>query len=232
MNDADELRAHLSVPEDARSAKWRHHFYDLIERVPLRERDPRIFIGPDGFPYYALDLPAQGEHGNITVADLIELATDRGFGIAIEADDEAAAWVFTCGDLVTRRAFGGYEFPRIGIVPSEEPTFRAVLRETERMEVSAPSDAMLPGYVRPLLHQYFTLTLGISHPGVLALVSPDQEPREQLVFRIVRDDFADEEEFEDAISGLTWFLPRHMVVSILPTDVIDALDSAFVPLAA
>lgn len=232
MNDADQLRAHLSVQEDARGAKWRHQFYDLIEHVPLCERDPKIFIGPDGFPYYALDLPAPGEEGNIAVGDLIELATDRGFGIAIEADVEAAAWVFTCGDLVTRRAFGGYEFPRIGIVPSEAPTFRAVLKETERMEVSAPSDALLPVYVRPLLHQYFTLTLGISHPGVLALVSPDQEPPEQLVFRIVRDDFEDEEEFENAIAGLTWFLPRHMVVSILPTDIVDALDSAFVPLAA
>lgn len=232
MNDAEELRAHLSIPEDARGAKWRHRFYDLIERVRLRERDPKIFIGPDGFPYYALDLPDDGEEGEITVGDLIELATDRGFGIAIEPDDEAAAWVFTCGDLVTRRAFGGYEVPRIGIVPAETPMFRAVLKETERMEVAAPTDAMLPGYVRPLLHRYFTHTLGIAQPGVLAIVSPDQEPQEQLVFRVVRDDFEDEEEFENGIAGLTWFLPRHMVVSILPTDVVDALDSAFVPLAA
>lgn len=100
------------------------------------------------------------------------------------------------------------------------------------MEVAAPTDAMLPGYVRPLLHRYFTHTLGIAQPGVLAIVSPDQEPQEQLVFRVVRDDFEDEEEFENGIAGLTWFLPRHMVVSILPTDVVDALDSAFVPLAA
>lgn len=232
MNAAEELRAHLSVPEEARAAKWRHRFYDLVETTRLCERDPKIFIGPDGFPYYALDLPADGEEGKISVGDLIELATDRGFGIAIEPDEDAAAWVFTCGDLVTRRTFGGYEFPRIGIVASETPTFRAVLKETQRMEVLAPSDAMLPGYVRPLLYQYFTHSLGIADPGVLALVSPDQEPKEQLVFRIVRDDFEDEEEFENAVAGLTWFLPRHLVVSILPSDVVDALDSAFVPLAA
>ena len=91
---------------------------------------------------------------------------------------------------------------------------------------------MLPGYLRPLLHAYFTRRLGIAHPGVLALVSPDQEPKEQLVFRIGHADFADEEAFENAIAGLTWFLPRHLVVSVLPTDVIDALDEAFVPLAA
>ena len=42
-------------------------------------------LGPDGFPYYALDLPDEGEDGDIAVADLVDLATDRGFGIAIEA---------------------------------------------------------------------------------------------------------------------------------------------------
>ena len=232
MSDAEELRRHLAVPEDERGAKWRHRFYDLLETVRLCERDPKIFLGPDDFPYYALDVPGAGEEGTVTVPDLLELATDRGFGIAIEPLDDAAAWVFTCGDLVTRRAFGGYEFPRIGIVPAEAPTFRAVMKETQRMEVVAPDEIMLPAYVRPLLHRYFTRNLGIAEPGVLTLVSPDQEPREQLVFRIARADFDDDDAFERAIAGLTWFLPRHLVVSILPVHVIAALDEVFVPLAA
>jgi hypothetical protein len=232
MTDADAMRRHLSAPEDERGAKWRHRFYDLLETTRLCEREPKIFVGPDGFPYYALDVPGDGESGTVAVPDLLDLATDRGFGIAIEPLDDAAAWVFSCGDLVTRRAYGGYEFPRIGTVPGDSPTFRAVMKETVRMEVLAPDDVMLPPYVRPLLHAYFTRTLGIAHPGVLTLVSPDQEPREQLVFRIARDDFGDEESFESAIAGLTWFLPRHLVLSILPPDVLDALDEAFVPLAA
>jgi hypothetical protein len=232
MSDSDALREHLAVAECERGAKWRHRFYDLVDTVRLRQRDPRIFLGPDGFPYYALDIPDEYEDGDIAVGDLVELATNSGFGIAIEPFDDVAAWVFTCGDLVTRRAFGGYEFPRIGVLSAQTPTFRAVLKKTEQMEILAPDDALLPPYVRPLLHEYFTRTLGIDHPGVLAIASPDQEPREQLVFRIARDDFDDEEQFEAAIAGLTWFLPRHLVVSILPTDVVDALDSAFVPLAA
>jgi hypothetical protein len=232
MDDVDALRDHFGVAENERGAKWRHRFYDLIETARLKQRDQRIALGPDGFPYYALDLPAQGEDGDITVADLVDLATDRGFGIAIEPLGEAAAWVFTCGDLVTRRAFGGYEFPRVGVVPGEKPTFRAVLKQTQRMQAQAPDETMLPSYLRPLLHHYFTHTLGIDDPGVLALVSPDQDPREQLVFRVARDDFDDEETFESAIAGLTWFLPRHLVVSVLPHDVIDALDDAFVSLAA
>ena len=232
MSDGDALREHLGVPELGRGAKWRHRFYDLIERTPLVTRDPRMFVGPDGFPYHALDLPPDGETGDMTVGALVEPATERGFGVAIEPEGEAAAWVFTCGDLVTRRAYGGWEIPRIGIVPAEHATFRAVLKETQHMEILPPDDDMLPPYVRPLLGEYFRRTLGIAQPGVLALVSPDQEPREQLVFRIARNHFTGDDDFESAIAGLTWFLPRHLVVSILPPDVISALDAAFVPLAA
>ncbi|BDE05889.1 hypothetical protein WPS_11650 [Vulcanimicrobium alpinum] len=232
MSGEGAIRAHLATPEEERGAKWRHRFYDLIDITPLRERDPRIFTGPDGFPYYALDVPGAGEPGTILVTDLLELATERGFGIAIAPEGESAAWVFTYGDLVTRRALGSYEFPRVGVVATESPTFRAVLKQTQRMEILAPDDALLPSYVRPLLHQYFTRNLGIAHPGVLTLASPDQEPREQLVFRIARDDFADDDAFQRAIAGVTWFLPRHLVVSILPSEVLDALNAAFVPLAA
>ncbi len=232
MNDADALRVHLAVPEAERGAKWRHRFYDLVETARLRRCDPQIFLGPDGFPYFALELPGEGDEGDIAVGDLVDLATDRGFGIAIEPVGELAAWVFTCGDLVTRRAFGGWEFPRIGVAPGESATFREVLKATERMQVEAPDESMLPRYVRPLLYLYFTRTLGIEEPAVLTLVSPDQEPREQLVFRIARDDFDDQDEFETAIAGVTWFLPRHLVVSVLPTSVLAALDDAFIPLAA
>jgi hypothetical protein len=232
MTVTEELAAHLRVPDDARGAKWRHRFYDLLEVVRFHPRDKRVFLGPDGFPYYALDVPEGGEEGEVAVPDLLELATDRGFGIAIAPEGESAAWVFTCGDLATRRAFGGYEFPRLGFVPGAHPMLREVVKETQRMEVLAPSEGMLPLYVRRLLDQYFRHTLGIEHPGVLAIVSPDQEPPEQLVFRIAREDFDDEDGFEAAIAGMTWFLPRHLVVSVLPTDIVDALDAAFVPLAA
>jgi hypothetical protein len=226
VTDADALREHLSVPEEERGAKWRHRFYDLLEGARMCERDPKISLGPDGFPYYALDLPPNGAGGTIAVPDLLELATESGFGIAIEPVGDVAAWVFSCGDLVTRRAFGTYELPRISIVAGASPV-RVVMKE-----VLAPDETMLPPYVRPLLHAYFTRCLGIEQPGVLTLVSPDQEPAEQLVFRIARDDFDDEQAFTSAIAGVTWFLPRHLVVSILPPAVLDALDDAFVPLAA
>lgn len=230
---ARELRDHLSEPEEQRGAKWRHRFYDLVETACMRERDPRIFVGPDGFPYFALDVPDDDEEpGTTSVGDLLNVATERGFGIAISPSDEEAAWVFTYGDLLTRRVFGSWEFPRIGVPAKEEPTFRNVLKDAEQLTVTAPPERLLPSYARPLLYRYFTQMLEIADPGVLALVSPEQEPPEQLVFRLSRGDFDDDASFEAALAGITWFLPRHLVVSVLPGEVIDALSDEFVPLEA
>ncbi|GAC1593872.1 MAG: hypothetical protein NVS3B28_24150 [Candidatus Velthaea sp.] len=225
------LREHLAAPEDERGAKWRHRFYDLLEATPLRERTPRTIVGPDGFSYYALDVPDDGERrGTVRIESLLESATTRGLGVALEPHDDVAKWVFTCGDLVTRRAFGSWEFPRIGINVRDAPTFREVYKTTEEMSIGAPSATLLPPYTQPLLRRYFTRTLGIAEPGVLAILSPQQNPPEQLVFRLSRSDFATDDDFENALAGITWFLPRHIVVSVLAPDVIAGLDRAFVPL--
>jgi hypothetical protein len=229
-SSADELRAHLAVPEDARDAKWRHRFYDLIDVVRLAERDPRIFIGPDGFPYFALDLPADGRPGTVTVADLVETATSRGFGIALDAGDEGAAWVFSYGDLATRRTFGSYELPRIGLPPLERLGTREVQHDPAALEILVPTETMLPAYVQPLLRRYFTQMLGVLRPGVVMMRARDREPQDQLVFRFSRDDVATDLDFENALAGITWFLPRHVTVSVLGADALADLESVFVPL--
>jgi hypothetical protein len=226
---AAELERHLLEPAGDRNAKWRHRFYDLIERARLRGRDPRIAIGADGFPYHALDVPRRGEPpGTLTIGALIDLATTSGFGLAIAAAG-AEPWFFTCGDLVTRRAFGTYEFPRIGNPAGTGPVLRSA-RKTGDISIGAPPATLLPGFVAPLLRRYFKQRLGIAEPGVLAMLSAEQNPPEQLVFRLSRADFSDQGAFEAALAGVSWFLPRHIVVSVLPPDVVAGLERAFVPL--
>ncbi len=225
----DALASHLLAAVGDRNAKWRHRLYDLIDAARFGQRDPRIVIGHDGFPYHVLDVPRSGDPpGTLALAPLVDLATTSGFGVTINAAG-AQPWVFTCGDLVTRRAFGTYEFPRIGIPGGGGP----VLRRTHKagdVSIGAPPATLLPGFVQPLLRRYFKQRLGIAEPGALALLSAEQEPREQLVFRLSRADFADQRAFEAALAGVSWFLPRHIVVSVLPPDVVAGLERAFVPL--
>jgi hypothetical protein len=233
MNADDWIRAaalerHLAEATASRGAKWRHRLYDLLGDARFCQRDPRIAVGADGFPYYVLDVPQAGRQpGTIAIEPLIDLGTTSGFGLSINAAG-AEPWIFSCGDLVTRRAFGTYEFPRIGVPAGGGP----VLRQTRKHAVSigAPPATLLPDFVQPLLRRYFTARLGIAEPGVLALLWADQNPPEQLVFRLSRADFPDQAAFETALAGLTWFLPRHTVVSVLPPDVVAGLERAFVPL--
>jgi hypothetical protein len=226
----DELAAHLAIGARARDAKWRHRFYDLIATALLCERDPRIALGTDGFPYFQLDVPRpDGPPGTVTVPALVDVATSRGFGITVQRAG-ADPWQFTCGDLVTRRAFGTFEFPRIGLAPGAGPVLRGVRKETADVSIGAPPATLLPGFVQPLLRRYFTQRLGISEPGALAMLSARQNPPEQLVFRLSRADFADDRAFEAALAGVSWFLPRHIVVSVLPPEVVAGLERAFVPL--
>jgi hypothetical protein len=98
------------------------------------------------------------------------------------------------------------------------------------VSIGAPPATLLPGFVQPLLRRYFTQRLGIAQPGALAMLSSEADPPEQLVFRLSRADFADQDAFETALAGVTWFLPRHIVVSVLPPDAVAGLERAFVPL--
>jgi hypothetical protein len=227
---AGALGRHLALPAEMRAAKWRHRLYDLLAEARLCQRDPRISIGADGFPYYALDVPRRGgSAGTIALSALVELATSSGFGVTINAAG-AEAWTFTCGDLVTRRAFGTYEFPRIGMPGPAGPVIRQTRKETSDVSIGAPSATLLPSFVQPLLRRYFTDRLSIAEPGALAMLSAGGDPPEQLVFRLSRADFPNGAALEAALAGVTWFLPRHVVVSVLPPDVVAGLDRAFIPL--
>jgi hypothetical protein len=110
------------------------------------------------------------------------------------------------------------------------PVLRQVRKSEGGVSIGAPPAGLLPRFVQPLLRRYFTGRLGIARPGVLAMLSADGDPPEQLVFRLSRADFADQASFEAALAGVTWFLPRHIVVSVLPPDAVLRLERAFVPL--
>ena len=107
---------------------------------------------------------------------------------------------------------------------------RDVLHDPADVSIGAPPAKLLPGFVQPLLRRYFVHALAIEKPGALAMLAPGNPPPEQLVFRLSRADFATEADFAAALAGVSWFLPRHVVVSVLTPEVVASLDRAFVPL--
>ena len=70
--------------------------------------------------------------------------------------------------------------------------------------------------------------LGIEVPLFLAVLGVETNVDPLLGFNIFPEDFAEEGEFDSAMSGLSWFLPSHYDLIVVTED--SALGEAFTEL--
>src|SRR5882724_11707927 len=209
----DKMNDLFQIPADQRDDQWKQSFYETVIDASFACRDPQVFSGPDGFPYFALMTPEpMKSFESYCLCNLVEFATDDGFGVAINPTETGADWVFTYGDLVTIRMFNSFEVP----VEKRPPEHRTeILDQDEQVLLGSPSEEFLPGYVRAVLRRFLVDGVGLQDPQVLLMNRPFDSPTEQLVFSIYPEDFETEEIFNFVMGRITWFLPRHYpVVSV------------------
>jgi hypothetical protein len=215
------LAARPPEPDDA----WRTQFYNTVYDASFACGDPQVLTGPDGFPYFTLFTPEPNQpFESFCICNLLEPATEQGFGIVINPTAEGADWVFTYGDLVTHRLFGAFE---VDAPPSSLPPVETT-ESSETVLIGSPSESYLPGYVRAVLRGFLTQGVGISEPGVLLMHRPAQQPPQQLLFSIFPEDFNSEADFFGVLRAISWFLPRHYLVAAVPRD--SGLTDSFQPL--
>ncbi len=214
--DTQSVLELFETPWPQRDDGWRERFYDDVVEAAFATTEPKIFGGPDGFPYFRLVTPeTEQAFEAYCVASLLEFATDRGIGIAFNPGEAGADWVFTYGDLFTLRHFGMFE------VPAEPPTSKEakeVLQESEEVMTGAPSDSFLPPYARDVLRHFLKTALGVESPKVLLMHRPSARPSQQLIFNLFPEDFETEEAYTTALQALKWFLPRHYGLTGVPQD--------------
>jgi hypothetical protein len=189
------------TPEGARDARWVSRFFDAIPRASLANPDPRIFYGPDFFPYLNLHTPPPNQPFQAhCIASALEYLTTHGLGVAVNASEGAqqAEWVFSYGDILAYRMFGAF-------MPDDP----------------SPAADPLPDYARGVLRRYFTESLQQENPGVLITGT-------RLAFSVFRDDFETEGQYRGALRTLAWFLPRHYAVVTIAKD--SPLIAGFSPL--
>src|SRR6266700_1829474 len=117
VSKIDSIVDLFQIPDDQRDDHWKQHFYDAVIDASFACRDPQVFGGPDGFPYFALMTPEPFKaFESYCLCNLVEFATDDGFGVVINPTESGANWVFTYGDLVTLRMFNTFE-----VSPAEHP---------------------------------------------------------------------------------------------------------------
>jgi hypothetical protein len=213
LRKTQEVQELLEVEREQRDAAWIDRFYAAIIDASMATTPEQVMRGPDGFPYFVLNLPPAGQPFEpFCISHILDVCLENGFGVVVQPEPGPAQWVFPYGLLWSLKAFGSLESalsdddkeepPQSG-VPSGRPV------NFDKVLVGQPGDSFFPTYARKVIKQFLTAKTGNATPGVLLLTDPHSRPAQSLVFSVFPEDFASREDFSDTMYRLTWFIPRH-----------------------
>lgn len=202
--DPDATRALeglLAVPDAQRDDDWRRALHAVAADAPLASQHPQLIQGPDGFGYFALQIPPAGPLAEpYTVRHVQEPCTVGGFGCVIFGRDGEPAWVFRYGEMWALRAEG-----RFDTRPPGDDGGSVTLEASEEVLVGAPSEDVLPDWARTVLRLALA-HLDVEVPLVAVVVRPGGVPQRSLVLGPLGHVTAEERHH------LTWYLPGHLGV--------------------
>jgi len=201
----------FSVARDRRDAAWKQRFFENVFDASFACDNPQVFHGPDGFPYFKLLTPEPYKaFDSFCICNLLEYVTENGLGIAINPRPDGADWVFSYGDILCHRLYGAFE-----VGQGQQGHTRTVIEKETKVLVGAPSETILPAYTRRILKSFIEHRTGDKSPGVFLMHNASDPIPQSLVFSIQRERFANEQEFNRFMIGMSWFLPRHYPPTVL-----------------
>jgi hypothetical protein len=228
LSKTEALTRLFAEPRERRDHAWRAAFFDAIVDGSMATTPSQLMQGPDGFPYFVLQLPPVGESFTpFCVSHVLEHCTDHGYGVVVEPGKGQPQWVFRYGDLFSLRAYGSFDGDPADTGNGQGAGTEVVAKKTPVM-VGAPSEAMLPAWARRVIAAFLTRNASVTEPKVLVMVDPSRAPGRDLVFNVHPQDFPSEAAFEAVMQALSWFVPaRRSVVAISKTS---GLVDSFTPL--
>lgn len=221
-----QLHTLVLVPREERDEQWVRQFLALLPLASLICGTPQVIAGPDGFPYFKLSLPQPNDVFQCFVIDHMkdDFLLERGYGVVINADGGQPDWVLSYGDILNYHLTGDFFIPDALISNKSEQD--EVIAGGEQVMIGQPSEAYLPGETRKLLREFFQLN-SIPDPKVLLMMRTQQEEvSQELVFNITPAQFEDEEQFRNMMRTVTWYLPRHYIITGLNEEAV----TGFLPL--
>lgn len=202
----------FKVDRDDRDQAWREKFYAVIADASMATRADQVLQGPDGFPYFVLNLPpAEQAFETFCLSHILDTCLSEGFGVVIQPDPQPPEWVFPYGLLWTLKEFGTFEVtePESGGEEADAPDGDASPSAAQSLLVSQPSEAFFPPYARKVMKQFLEKKTGKSDLKILLLTDPSKSPAQSLVFSVFPEDFENPDQFRNIMYRLTWFLPPH-----------------------
>lgn len=198
----------FKTPKDARDGDWMKSFYANVADASFASVSPQVMTGPDGFPYFVLNIPESGkEFQCFVITHMLKDLIQMGVGVVIEPGEGRPQWVFSYGDLLGLLIKGDFEpFKNEFSAP---PGFSSeVVENREQVLIGAPSEAFYPKAGREVLKRFIEAQ-GVSDPKLLLMdrKKGDNLQRE-LVFDLDDKKAGSHEKARALLGWISWFLPR------------------------
>lgn len=195
--DLDQL---LQRPEAQRDEAWEQAFFKAVVPSKVQMLADQAQSGPDGWPY--LLLKTGGEQATEPFSRILDWASGRGVGIALNTHKMMPDYVFTYGMIWNFVLTGYFVSPQKAAAAGQvEFTNKAGLL------VGEPSPQYLPPQVRSVLRDFLNAQ-GFAKPRVVVITSQDYATTD-LMFSVESLNNLKPAHHRTFAEALSWFLPQH-----------------------
>ncbi len=226
------LVALFKTPREGRDDKWYQSFYQNIATASFACGTPQLLHGPDGFPYFVLQTPEEGQpFESFCIQNMKDdFLLEKGWGVVFNPTTNNTDWVFTHGDIVNFQLNHQFILP-VNDADVQDIAFTnnvGILQKAEQVMIAQPSAAYLPPYTRAALKSFLQFK-GIKRPKVMMLTSNGNgRITRKLAFNIHPEDYPVTSQLDHLMQQAGWFLPKHYL--IIPLQKASSLSDGFVDL--
>ncbi|WP_051293134.1 hypothetical protein [Olivibacter sitiensis] len=198
------------VAPNKRNAAWQTKFVEHLAKASLKPSEPQVVTGPDGFPYFNLEIPRPGENfQSYCIEEMIdEFLLENGFGVVINASYGEPDWILSFGDLINysiSKSFYSYQ-SMFNTHQDEEGS----IAEEEEVTIGFPPNDILPQSLRYALREFFKAN-GLKQTVKVLLMGRKSNGNMvyDLVFNLTPAMFPNLDTFRAITQAMAFFLPRH-----------------------
>lgn len=215
-NNTITIATLLKTPISNRDETWADDFNRSILTASFSSGTPQVVQGPDGFPYFKLQLPESKKAFNpFSLVSIKDHVLKNGYGVALSLDGVQIVWSIPHGAMVNLHLTGELFISATRENLDEIET----LTEETTVVTGQPAEDYLPSQTREVLKD-FLKSQGFDNPKIILMMRDTQEgSRSELVFNIYPENFETEEHFENMMRKIQWFLPEHYAVISLEKEV-------------
>lgn len=209
------------TPPQMRDFAWQAEFFGALWNASISLPSDAPYIGPDGFRYLRLDIPAPGEFESNSLSNLAVPCVEAGCGAVLfgHPDAEDPVYVLPLGVIDSLLHFGDWRGDPVDIEEQQGADVGPVTIEKETSVIlSWPSTHYLSRAAARAMDDYLKIVWEMPDVRVQLLGCAEFQPTRSLLLNVRASDLGDEAQARDFCSRVGWFLPPSRVITLLPEN--------------